>query len=91
MTTNATHPIADNDRVAADETGRRRSMFVPLNSADEPLSPIARCYQIAAARGRALRLAREQAATLVDTNVPVANQTAPHPAQPRTPDNIAGE
>lgn len=36
--------------------------MLPLpNPEDEPLSPIARCYQIAAARGRALRLAREKA------------------------------
>ena len=31
----------------------------------EELSPIARCLQIAAARGRARRLARERAETLV--------------------------
>lgn len=35
-------------------------MFTP--SINEDLSPIARCLLIAAARGRALRLAREQSA-----------------------------
>lgn len=38
-------------------------MIAPLNPADE-MSPIARCLQIAAARGRALRLARERAGVL---------------------------
>lgn len=59
-------------------------MITPPVHPDEP-SPIARCLRIAAARGRTLRLAREQAKALPaedqaaeDTSMPAAAKLVSH-------------
>ena len=46
------------------------------------LSPIAKCYQIAAARGRALRLARERASALADEDSTRAESSSTENTRP---------
>ena len=58
-------------------------MILPPARPDE-LSPIARCLRIAAARGRALRLAREQAEAQAVEEQPDEDTSTPDMAQATT-------